>query len=209
TKIIVRPADPLAQTFQFDHDTVLTSVGVYFSAKEDGFNVVCQIRNVVNGYPGQEVYAEKALTPSEIKVSPDGTLETKITFDDPVFCRAHTQYCMVFITDSDKAAMFVAELGETDLATKQRVLKNPYLAGMLFSSSNGITWRDHQQCCLVFVCDGDKTAELLADLCDTDLHTEQRVLKNPYLAGMLLSCSNGITCTAYQRMHLNFKVYKA
>lgn len=150
TKIIVRPADPLAQTFQFDHDTVLTSVGVYFSAKEDGFNVVCQIRNVVNGYPGQEVYAEKALTPSEIKVSPDGTLETKITFDDPVFCRAHTQYCMVFITDSDKAAMFVAELGETDLATKQRVLKNPYLAGMLFSSSNGITWTAHQSMNLKF-----------------------------------------------------------
>lgn len=150
TRIVVRPADPLAQTFQFDSDTILTSIGVYFSVVQPGYNVVCQIRNVVNGYPGQEVYAEKVISPSQIQVSSNGTAETKITFDDPVYCKANTQYAMVFITDSPQTAMFIADLGGTDLATGARVMKNPYLAGMLFSSSNGIAWTAHQASNLKF-----------------------------------------------------------
>lgn len=144
TRITLTAIDPLAQTIQFEKDTMLTSVGVYFSAKNTTHNVVCQIRNVVNGYPGQVILGEKVLTPGEIKISEDASLETKVTFDDPVVCSANEQYAMVFLTDSDKHAMYVSDLGQDDITTGVKVNRQPYLAGMLFSSSNGLAWTAHQ-----------------------------------------------------------------
>ena len=144
TYITLTAVDPLAQSFMFDEDTTLTSVGVYFSSNDGVNNVICQIRNVVNGYPGNVVYASKTLTPSDIKTSSNASTETKITFDDPVVCDANTQYCMVFETNSATNGMFVSDLGGTDVTTGSRVLSQPYISGVLFSSSNAITWTAHQ-----------------------------------------------------------------
>jgi hypothetical protein len=136
--------DPLAQTFQFDNDTMLTSVGVYFAAKDATNNVKVQIRNVVNGYPGNVIFGEQILTPSQVSISADSSVETKISFDDPIPCTANLQYCMVFLTDSAVHSMYVCDLGQRDIKTGALVVKEPYLPGLLFSSSNGIAWTAHQ-----------------------------------------------------------------
>ncbi|AYP68598.1 hypothetical protein EalM132_00086 [Exiguobacterium phage vB_EalM-132] len=144
TRISLTAIDPLAQTFQFERDTTLTSVGAYFSAKDNTHNVLVQIRNVVNGYPGTTILAEKVLTPGQINVSNNAATETKVTFDDPVLCSAGQQYAMVYLSDSDVHAMYVADLGQKDITTGVLVNRQPYLAGMLFSSSNGLAWTAHQ-----------------------------------------------------------------
>ncbi|MBD1372582.1 DUF4815 domain-containing protein [Hazenella sp. IB182357] len=149
TRITLTIVDPLAQTFQFDQDQILTSVGVYFAGKglADGTsnqNVVVQIRGTENGYPSNVIYAEKVLTPDEIEASGDAKSETKVTFDDPIFCQANTQYAMVLLSDSPVPSVYVAELGQKDIITKQPVSYQPYLAGLLFSSSNGLAWTAHQ-----------------------------------------------------------------
>jgi len=144
TRITGTIVDPLAQSFEFPQDTVLTSVGAYFSAKDATKNVIVQIRNMVNGYPGQIVYGEKVLKPSQINISSTAATETKVTFDDPVMCAANEQYCMVFLTDSATPAMWVADLGGKDVTTGTVVANNPYLAGLLFSSANAKTWTAHQ-----------------------------------------------------------------
>jgi len=144
TRITGTIVDPLAQSFEFPQDTVLTSVGAYFSAKDANKNVIVQIRNMVNGYPGQIVYGEKVLKPTQINVSATAATETKVTFDDPIMCAANEQYCMVFLTDSATPAMWVADLGGKDVSTGTVVANNPYLAGLLFSSANAKTWTAHQ-----------------------------------------------------------------
>jgi hypothetical protein len=150
TRITVTAVDPLAQTFQFDNTTFLSSIGAYFSAKDNTNNVLVQVRNVVNGYPGNVIYAEKFLTPSQVNISADATVETKVTFDDPIICEANTQYCVVYLVNSSSHAMYVSDLGQKDITTGQLVTQEPYLAGMLFSSSNGITWTAHQSMNLKF-----------------------------------------------------------
>ncbi len=150
TFITLKAVDPLAQTFQFDQPTTLTSVGVYFSGSDNTNNVVCQIRNVVNGFPGSTIYAQKVLTPSQILVSNQAVTETKITFDDPVVCDAGTSYCMVFETDSALTSLYCAELGGTDLTTGTKILRQPYTAGILLSSANAITWTAHQSMYMKF-----------------------------------------------------------
>lgn len=144
TRISLTAVDPLAQTFQFERDTTLTSVGAYFSAKDSTHNVLVQIRNVVNGYPGTTILAEKVLTPGQINISENASTETKVTFDDPVLCSAGQQYAVVYLSDSDVHAMYVADLGQKDITSGVTVNKQPYLAGMLFSSSNGLAWTAHQ-----------------------------------------------------------------
>ena len=55
-------SSPLAQTFTVEADPeveitgrFLSSVDVYFQAKDDTLPITMEIRNVVNGYPGSKV----------------------------------------------------------------------------------------------------------------------------------------------------------
>ena len=132
--------DPLAQSFQFAIDQYLTGVGIYFLDKDSVEPITVQIRDMVNGYPGTTVYA----------VSTSAAVETKVTFDDPVYCEAGTQYCFTVLTNSDIDSLWVAEMNKLDITTNTSVAKNPYLDGTLFSSSNALTWTAHQNTDLKF-----------------------------------------------------------
>ena len=150
TKITVNPYDPLAQAFQFDEDTVLTQVGLFFATKDLDKNMVVQVRNMVNGYPGTTIYDEIVVESESIYTSNNGTVETIVKFSQPVYCNANEQYCICLLSDSDEYAMWVATLGEQDVNTKNYVTSQPYVAGVLFSSSNAQTWTAHQDSDLKF-----------------------------------------------------------
>lgn len=145
----VNVVDPLAQSFQLSNDQFITGIDLYF--KDRGTQPVSvQIRNVENGYPGNICYAEKVLNASELKVSNDSSVNTKVMFDDPVFCKKDTQYCFVILTEDNTTSMYYSNLGDTDILTKTAILKNPYLEGVMFSSSNAMTWTAHQAMNLKF-----------------------------------------------------------
>lgn len=144
TKITVNPYDPLAQSFQFDEDTVLTQVGLFFCDKDSDKNMVVQVRNMVNGYPGTTVYDEVIVEAGSIYTSNNGSVETIIPFSQPIYCNANEQYCICLLSDSNNYAMWIATLGEQDVRTRNYVTSQPYTAGVLFSSSNAQTWTAHQ-----------------------------------------------------------------
>ena len=77
--------DPLAQSFVVDEEDGLfiTSLDVFFATKSSTIPVRCEIRNMVNGYPGQKIvpFSQKYLNPSAINTSTDGATATKFTFD--------------------------------------------------------------------------------------------------------------------------------
>lgn len=157
--IKINPTDPLAQTFQFDKDQFVTSVGLYFLKGDPNADISVQIRNVVNGYPGSTCYGEKILKGADVKESATGTEETKVMFDDPIFCLKDTQYCITILTESNVASMFYSELGGTDIISKSKIIKLPYVEGMMFSSSNAITWTAHQDSNLKFNIYGNQYSE--------------------------------------------------
>lgn len=144
TRVIPQPVDPLAQSFGFVTDRLLTSVGLFFATKDDNNTVTIQIRKMVNGTPSTEVLAEKVLQPRDVKVSEHGTLETKVVFDDLCYLENTSQYAITILTVSPLYSMFVAELGAKDRITGKVVPSQPYEAGVLFSSSNALTWTAHQ-----------------------------------------------------------------
>ena len=143
-KITVVATDPLAQSFSFDNDQYLTGVGLYFLDKDLTEPVTVQIRNMVNGYPGNIIYAEKVIAPTSVKTSLNGLEETKVTFDNPVYCNANEQYCYTILSNSDVDSVWIAETTKTDINSNTQISKNPYLNGTMFSSSNAMTWTAHQ-----------------------------------------------------------------
>lgn len=149
-KTRVKPVDPLAQSFSFNEDRLLTSVGLFFSAKDPSRSVVVQIRSMVNGFPGTEVYDEVILESANINVSANGTAETKVTLNKPIFCKAEQQYCICILSDSNVPAMHIATVGEKMIGSNNYVTQQPNPEGTLFSSSNALSWTIHQSSDLKF-----------------------------------------------------------
>ena len=54
------------------------------------------------------------------------------------------------MTDDPTHAVAVARLGDVDAITQQRVSAQPYTVGVLFSSSNRLSWTPHQETDLHF-----------------------------------------------------------
>lgn len=137
-------SDPVAQTFVFGDDHLLSSVGIFLNEAEVNQDITLQIRETENGYPSDVVLAEKVLTAEEIKNSNDSSAETKIQLFNPVLCKAGEQYAMTILTDSPIPKIFIQELGKRDLISNEQIVQNPYIPGLMFSSSNGLAWTAHQ-----------------------------------------------------------------
>ena len=139
--------DPLAQSFMvdFENGAFFSSVEIYFATKSSTIPVRCEIRNMVNGYPGTDVvpFSTKYLNPSEITTSTDGSVATKFVFPSPVYLHEGTEYCVIFYSDSFDYTAYICRLGDKTLDGNRIVSKIPDL-GILFKSSNYRTWTPEQ-----------------------------------------------------------------
>lgn len=155
TKIVYY--DPLAQTFTVDDENgiIPSSVEVYFATKSDSIPVTLQIREVSFGIPGgpDKIVGglEKVLLPEQISTSLNGTVPTKFTFDSLTRLEGGKEYSIVLISDSDDYNVWIARMGEVEIATRnspevEKVIINSQPSmGSLFKSQNGTTWTPSQE----------------------------------------------------------------
>ena len=139
--------DPLAQSFLVDTQggMDMTSIDIFFAKKDKFMPCSVQIRNMVNGYPGQLVlpFSDVTKNPADINVSADGSAATTYTFDSPVHLEQGNEYCFVVYSNSDEYEAYISRMGETDLLTAETISGQPY-AGSLFMSQNASTWTAEQ-----------------------------------------------------------------
>ena len=176
--------DPLAQSFicEANGGMMLTSIDLFFQAKSTHMPVSVEIRNMVNGYPGQTVLPFSTVTknPADINISEDGSSSTTFTFDSPVFVNEKVEYCFVVYSNSNDYECFISRMGETDLISSQQISGQPY-AGSLFLSQNASTWTAEQTDDLKFnmkIADFDNTKVSSLFFENTDLPS-QKLGKNP------------------------------
>lgn len=137
--------DPVGQTFVLDRMTIISGIDLYFENKPAGtVPVTCEIREVVNGTITSTVYGHKTLPATEVKVSSDSKVATRFTFDEPVLLEENKEYAFVVRSTSASYRIWVADLGGIDVITGETVLSNPYLIGVMLSSSNNSSWTTHQ-----------------------------------------------------------------
>lgn len=137
--------DPVGQTFVLDRMTMISGIDLYFEAKPEGTTpVTCDIREVVNGTITSTVYGHKTLSATEVNISSDSKVATRFTFEDPVLLEENKEYAFVVRSTSPSYRLWVADLGGNDISTGDTVLSNPYLIGVMMSSSNNSSWTVHQ-----------------------------------------------------------------
>jgi len=149
-------SDPLAQTFiiadednQFNADLggsntdagrFVTSIDLFFSAKDDTLPLTVEIRNVVNGYPGPKVlpFSRVTLQPSQVNTSDDGKTATTFTFKSPVYLQSMAEYCFVVMSNTPNYIMWISDLGQED-SDGNFVGEQPHI-GLLFKGHNNRAW---------------------------------------------------------------------
>ena len=139
--------DPLAQTFLIDNPegAFITSMDIFFAAKDGAIPVTLQIRGVVNGYPSNEILAfgESVVDAVNVNVSADATSATNFAFPSPVYLRQNQEYAICLLANSNAYTVYTAEIGQNSIGTTRRISTQPY-AGVFFKSQNGSTWSADQ-----------------------------------------------------------------
>jgi hypothetical protein len=140
--------DPTAQTFLISNmpfGTFITKVDLYFRTASTTLPITLQLREVVNGYPGNTIipFGSVTLYPTDVNVSEDASVATPFTFPSPVYLQNNTEYCMVLLPAGNNPDynVWVSELGADTIGVVpvQRISEQPF-AGVLFVSANNNSW---------------------------------------------------------------------
>jgi len=145
--------DPLAQSFLVTepNGVFLSRIAIYFQSKDTNIPVTLQIREMVNGYPGQKIlpFGQVVLPAASVTTSADASVETNFVFDSPVYCQPNTEYCFVLMANSVNYNVWIGRLGQNVLNTQIPIQEQPY-AGVLFKSQNASTWTADQEADMKF-----------------------------------------------------------
>lgn len=150
-----RPIDPLAQTFTVDESgAFLSSVDLYFASKDDNENVTIELRTVELGTPTNQLvqdFATVTLDPSQINISNNASLATRVVFPSPIYLQPGLEYALVLLSpSSDNYEVWIGRFGEITVETQNLpnaeavVMTRQYLGGSLFKSQNGTIWTANQ-----------------------------------------------------------------
>jgi len=154
TRLVSGYVDPVAETFLVEQKggIFVTKVDVFLQSQDQNIPVTLQLRNVVNGYPGQYVlpfgevslYPDGVSGPGVITTSNDATSATTFVFPSPVYLNEGTEYCIVLLANSVQYKIFTAFMGEAIIGGTGIVNKQPY-NGVFFVSQNASAWTAVQE----------------------------------------------------------------
>lgn len=168
TSTTVYYVDPLAQSFTVGgvseetngnnpnedaNGAFLTAVDLFFANKDpNNAPLTVEVRTVELGTPTRTIVGNPVtLRPSDINVSSNASVATKVTFDYPIYLEPNLEYAIVLLApQSDQYEVWIAEMGEKTIETKnlpdsQAVrYTRQFAIGSLFKSQNGSIWTANQ-----------------------------------------------------------------
>lgn len=148
--------DPIAQTFLVQnnpHGVALTKMDVYFKTRPESLSssstaadnapITLQIREVVDGFPGDSIlpYSSVTLHPKDVNPSDDASTPTVFLFPAPVYLKNNTEYAFVLIPagDNNNYEVWVGRLGSQVVGGTTIVDRQPNI-GTLFIANNNSSW---------------------------------------------------------------------
>ena len=119
--IRIEDDDPLAQSFLVDGSgAFLTSVDLYFRSKDVKEQLTVQVRTVELGTPTLiliQDYAQVVLDPSQVNISDDASVATRVTFPSPIYLEGGEEYAVVLLApSSDNYEAWICLLYTSDAA---------------------------------------------------------------------------------------------
>ena len=156
----IRGRDPLAQTFfikkgmgQGSNSVYLSEVDVFFKRVSTTNGVSLQVREVVNGYPSNQIVPFSVVhkIPTELTSasSDDASVATTFAFEAPVRLDVEKEYAIVIQPDASDPnyLVYTSKVGGTDLTpgdTQGAAIVQDWGDGVLFSSTNNSAWKSYQ-----------------------------------------------------------------
>lgn len=184
--------DPLAQTFVLNEATTLTGLDLFFATKDKSYPLIVRITGTDNGYPSSEIYYETIINADQINVpatETDDMVATHIDFMGDIILSPGS-YAIAVLTDVSSYKAFTATLGENIYNSEDEFISSqPYLNGILFSSSNALAWTAHQDSDLTFVLYGSQYYTGNNESWDGEVIEFQRISLTQFHAFMLATSS--------------------
>ena len=147
--------DPLAQSFTVDETgCFLTSVDLFMRSKDEKEKMTVQIRTMELGVPTLMVisdFAQVVLDPSQVNISEDASVATRVTFPSPVYLEPDNEYAVVLLAPTtNNYESWIARMGDPTIETQSLpdsesvIVSQQYIGGSLFKSQNGSIWTASQ-----------------------------------------------------------------
>ena len=158
TLVIIRRrrfCDPLAQSFTTDETgAFVTAVDLFFGSKDPNEKLAVELRTMELGLPTNTLvqdYARVVVNPSQINISNNAEIPTRVTFPSPVYLEPDREYCVVLLAPTTNLyEAWIAQMGERTVNTQSLpdaesvVVTRQYVGGSLFKSQNGTIWTPSQ-----------------------------------------------------------------
>jgi hypothetical protein len=139
--------DPVAQSFTLPEDRFLAGINLKFAAFGDkSKGILVELVKTEHGFPTGESIAQDF---TDITTAVVGEW-VEVRFTSPVYVKSGIEYAFIVRTDDDDHALATAEIGGFDPVAQEYVGAQPYLVGMLLSSSTATAWTAHQKEDLTF-----------------------------------------------------------
>lgn len=160
--VVRRPVgrDPIAQTFFVkkgmgagSNSVFLSQVDIYFKRVSTTNGISLQIREVVNGYPSNQIvpFSTVHKLPADLTSSAtdDASVATTFVFEAPVRLDVEKEYAVVLQPDASDPnyLVYTSKVGGVDLtpgATQGLSIVQDWGDGVLFSSTNNSAWKSYQ-----------------------------------------------------------------
>ena len=137
--------DPLAQSFFVNNETgmFVSSIDLFFKAKDADLPVWIQIMPIINGAPSREVIvpgSTKYLSPASINISDNGSIATTFRFDEPLFLDSFTEYVIAVQSDSKDYKVWAGKTGDLIVGSTQERVSKRTIIGALYLPQNTYKW---------------------------------------------------------------------
>ena len=165
----LRGRDPLAQTFFIkkgmgagSNSVYLSDIDIYFKRKPTTTDagasaaaalngISLQIREVVNGYPSNQIVPFSVVhkLPSAVNASETAATATTFTFDAPIRLDVEKEYAVVLQPDASDPnyLVYTSKVGGFDITpgeTLGAAIVQDWGDGVLFTSTNNSAWKSYQ-----------------------------------------------------------------
>ncbi|MEC9247313.1 MAG: DUF4815 domain-containing protein [Pseudomonadota bacterium] len=139
-------SDPLAQTFTLAESRCISGIRLMCAKKGAASNAIfVQLRQTDVGIPNRTVLAEAFVPGTAFEEGEIFTAE----FAVPVYLERGREFAFVVLTDDAEHSLAVASVGRID-QSGDVVTEQPFVVGVLLSSSNAATWTPHNETDLWF-----------------------------------------------------------
>jgi hypothetical protein len=109
--------NPIAQSFFVEDSCFITSINLFFKKKAFNDIIFIRLQGITEGFPNNNILAEKLIRSEDIIISDDASKPTLCTFNYPVYLEGNKDYAIIVGSNQDETRIWINHVGGKDIAS--------------------------------------------------------------------------------------------